>query len=332
MVTLDLNYRITSFNPGAEQIVGFRADEVIGKHLKDVFTEASVTNMFPENPEASDLNREVTIQTKSGMDIFIGFTVVPRKDKHGHVVGSIITFRDITDFKHMEAQVIRMDRVASLGVLASGIAHEIRNPLSSIKGFATYFSRQYENEPEDVEIAKIMVQEVERMDRSITQLLEFAKPMAVQIKQTRIEPLIQHSLKLVSHDLRKKKIRVQTDIRTGNQIIHTDPERISQVLLNLYMNALNAMDTNGLLEVGVTDVNNDIEIRVADNGCGIPAKDFEKIFDPYFTTRPKGTGLGLSIVHRIVENLKGEIRVESQLSKGTVFYITLPDDETIEKM
>ncbi len=100
------------------------------------------------------------------------------------------------------------------------------------------------------------------------------------------------------------------------------------MLLNLYMNALNAMDTYGLLEIGVTDVNGDIEIRVADNGCGIPAKDLEKIFDPYFTTRPKGTGLGLSIVHRIIENLKGEIRVESRVSKGTVFYITLPDDET----
>ena len=204
------------------------------------------------------------------------------------------------------------------------MGHEIRNPLSSIKGFATYFSRQYKNEPEDVEIAKIMVQEVERMNRSITQLLEFAKPMAVEIKQTRIEPLIRHSLKLVSHDLEKKKIRVETDIRTRRETIHTDPERICQVLLNLYMNALNAMDSGGILEIGVADVQDDIEIRVADNGCGIPAKDLEKVFDPYFTTRAKGTGLGLSIVHRIVENLKGDIRVESRPSKGTVFYIILP--------
>ena len=165
------------------------------------------------------------------------------------------------------------------------------------------------------------------MDRSITQLLEFAKPMAVEIKQTPIEPLIQHSLKLVSHDLDKKKIHVQTDLRTQRETIHTDPERICQVLLNLYMNALNAMDINGTLEIGVTDVDDDLEIRVADDGCGIPAKDIEKIFDPYFTSRAKGTGLGLSIVHRIVENLNGEIRVESRPSKGTVFYITLPDDK-----
>jgi two-component system sensor histidine kinase HydH len=168
------------------------------------------------------------------------------------------------------------------------------------------------------------------MDRSITQLLEFAKPMAVQIKQTRIVPLIRHSLKLVSHDLGKKKIQVKTDIRTKRESIYTDPERICQVLLNLYMNALNAMDSKGILEVGVADVADNLEIRVADNGCGIPAKDLEKIFDPYFTTRAKGTGLGLSIAHRIVENLNGDIRVESRPSKGTVFYITLPDNETIK--
>ena len=92
----------------------------------------------------------------------------------------------------------------------------------------------------------------------------------------------------------------------------------------MYMNALNAMDSGGILEIGVADVQDDIEIRGADNGCGIPAKDLEKVFDPYFTTRAKGTGLGLSIVHRIVENLKGDIRVESRPSKGTVFYIILP--------
>jgi two-component system sensor histidine kinase HydH len=97
------------------------------------------------------------------------------------------------------------------------------------------------------------------------------------------------------------------------------------------MNALTAMDSNGTLEIGVADVADDLEIRVADNGCGIPAKDIEKIFDPYFTTRAKGTGLGLSIVHRIVENLKGEIRVESRPSKGTVFYITLPDDAVMNE-
>ena len=273
---------------------------------------------------------EIALNQKGKGDLRLDMTVSVIPTDEDQVQGFVLLFRDLTQIRDLKKQVETNRRLAAIGKLAAGVAHEIRNPLSSIKGFATYFSRRYENEPEDVEIAKIMVQEVERMDRSITQLLEFAKPMAVQIKQTRIVPLIRHSLKLVSHDLGKKKIQVKTDIRTKRESIYTDPERICQVLLNLYMNALNAMDSNGILEVGVADVADNFEIRVADNGCGIPAKDIEKIFDPYFTTRAKGTGLGLSIAHRIVENLNGDIRVESRPSKGTVFYITLPDNETIK--
>ncbi|WP_320044783.1 ATP-binding protein [uncultured Desulfobacter sp.] len=318
LITLDTDFNVTSANRAAEKILG----EIPEKAFPQM--AAMAAEISASGGVASG---EVTLHQKEKGDLRLDMTVSAIPADEGQIQGFVLLFRDLTQIRDLKKQVDTNRRLAAIGKLAAGVAHEIRNPLSSIKGFATYFSRQYENEPEDVEIAKIMIQEVERMDRSITQLLEFAKPMAVQIKQTRIEPLIQHSLKLVSHDLGKKKIRVQTEIHTQREIIHTDPERICQVLLNLYMNALNAMDTNGLLEVGVTDGDDDIEIRVADNGCGIPAKDLEKIFDPYFTTRPKGTGLGLSIVHRIVENLKGEIRVESRLSKGTVFYITLPDDK-----
>jgi len=155
---------------------------------------------------------------------------------------------------------------------------------------------------------------------------EFASWVSVEFKLYLIkgfQRLKDEEQKQLGWDIKRNLVKI-------NYRIHTDPERVCQVLLNLYMNALNAMDSNGILEVGVADAEEHLEIRVADNGCGIQAKDLEKIFDPYFTTRAKGTGLGLSIVHRIVENLKGEIRVESQPSKGTVFYITLPDNEAIE--
>jgi two-component system sensor histidine kinase HydH len=315
LITLDTNFNVTSANRAAEKILG----EIPEKAYPQM--AAMAAKITGSGGVASG---EVALNPKEQGELRLDMTVSAIPADEDQVQGFVLLFRDLTQIRDLKKQVETNRRLAAIGKLAAGVAHEIRNPLSSIKGFATYFSRQYENEPEDVEIAKIMVQEVERMNRSITQLLEFAKPMAVEIKQTRIEPLIRHSLKLVSHDLEKKKIRVETDIRTKRETIHTDPERICQVLLNLYMNALNAMDSGGILEIGVADVQDDIEIRVADNGCGIPAKDLEKVFDPYFTTRAKGTGLGLSIVHRIVENLKGDIRVESRPSKGTVFYIILP--------
>jgi len=202
--------------------------------------------------------------------------------------------------------------------------------LSSIKGFATYFGKRYQDNPDDAETAKIMVQEVERINRSITQLLEFANPMAVEKRNVEIEPLIRHSLKLVSHDLDRKKIESQVDFKTHFRWMVTDPDRINQVLLNLYMNAVNAMDSGGKLWVTVADLPgkggqaHGIKIEVKDNGCGIDAAHLEDIFDPYYTTRPTGTGLGLSIVHRIVENLKAEIRVKSEKKKGSCFTIFLP--------
>ena len=172
-----------------------------------------------------------------------------------------------------------------------------------------------------------MVQEVERINRSVTQLLEFAKPMAVEMKTVALDPLIRHSLKLVSHDLDRKNICSEACINTDRDVIFTDPDRINQVLLNLYMNAVNAMADNGELTINVIDTKAGIEIHVRDTGCGIESKDMDKIFDPYFTTRPKGTGLGLSIVHRIVENLKGEIRVESEPGKGSCFIVCLPQNK-----
>jgi two-component system sensor histidine kinase HydH len=321
LITLDTDFNVTSANRSAEKILG-EIPEKASPQMAAIAAEISGSGGVASG--------EIALNQKGKGDLRLDMTVSVIPTDEDQVQGFVLLFRDLTQIRDLKKQVETNRRLAAIGKLAAGVAHEIRNPLSSIKGFATYFSRRYENEPEDVEIAKIMVQEVERMDRSITQLLEFAKPMAVQIKQTRIVPLIRHSLKLVSHDLGKKKIQVKTDIRTKRESIYTDPERICQVLLNLYMNALNAMDSNGILEVGVADVADNLEIRVADNGCGIPAKDLEKIFDPYFTTRAKGTGLGLSIAHRIVENLNGDIRVESRPSKGTVFYITLPDNETIK--
>ena len=318
LITLDTEFNVTSANRAAEKILG-EIPEKACPRMAAMAAEISGSR--------NAVSGEVALNRKENGELRLDMTVSAIPADQGQVQGFVLLFRDLTQIRDLKKQVETNRRLAAIGKLAAGVAHEIRNPLSSIKGFATYFARQYENEPRDVEIAKIMVQEVARMNRSITQLLEFANPMAVEIKQTRIEPLIRHSLKLVSHDLGKKKVCVETDIRTRRETIYTDPERICQVLLNLYMNALNAMDSTGVLEVGVADVQDNLEIRVADNGCGIPAKDLEKIFDPYFTTRAKGTGLGLSIVHRIVENLKGEIRVESHPSKGTVFYITLPNND-----
>ncbi|HKL00319.1 MAG TPA: ATP-binding protein [Desulfotignum sp.] len=231
--------------------------------------------------------------------------------------------------ERLKKEVETTRHLAAVGKLAAGVAHEIRNPLSSIKGFATYFEKRYQDNPDDVETARIMVQEVERINRSITQLLEFAKPMAVEKKQVDIREMIAHSVKLMAQDLDKKSITAQVDIQSARSWFTTDPDRMNQILLNLYMNSLAAMDIGGTLTVTVIDISpgQGLEIRVTDDGCGMDEAVLSDIFDPYFTTRPDGTGLGLSIVHRLVEKLGGQIRVQSVKDEGTTFFIRLFDSQ-----
>lgn len=239
-----------------------------------------------------------------------------------------------TSISELKNEIERSRRLAAVGKLAAGVAHEIRNPLSSIKGFATYFKERYSNFKDDMEVADIMIQEVERLNRAVTQLLEFAKPLPVVAKEVNIRELLNHSIKLIEYDKSQKNIKIDIDYKLTRENFITDPDRLNQILLNLYLNAIQAMDENGALTIKVAgkptdrgfgaDPEDKIVIAVTDTGRGIDEKDIEHIFDPYFTNRPGGTGLGLAMVHRAVEALGGDIQVESTIGRGTSFFIRLP--------
>jgi len=205
------------------------------------------------------------------------------------------------------------------------VAHEIRNPLSSIKGFATYFRQRYGGVPDDAKVADIMIQEVDRLNRVITELLEFSRPMALKRKETDLAGLTRQVLGTVEGQARDRGIAVQADLPPGLPEAFIDPDRITQVFLNLFLNALAAMERGGILSVGIARQDERfLRVAVSDTGMGIRKEDLGRVFDPYFTTKPSGTGLGLAIVHRIVEAHGGEIRLESKPGKGTTFTIVLP--------
>jgi two-component system sensor histidine kinase HydH len=247
------------------------------------------------------------------------------KEESGRPQGSVVLFRDLTEIRQLKAEVARSQRLASIGSLAAGVAHEIRNPLSSIKGFATYFKGRLRGNPEDSRTADIMIQEVERLNRVIRQLLDLSRPMEIQKKPTRLEPLIEHTVRLVDVHARKKGITVKTEVSPEVPAVFADPDRIKQVLLNLCLNAIEAMQAGGDLTLSLRHHNEKmVRMVVSDTGEGIPGDDLENIFDPYYTTKSSGTGLGLAIVHRIIEAHGGEIRVKSEAGRGTTFTILLP--------
>ncbi len=321
LIAINLDHTITSMNKTAKDILG-----------SDVTHSLPILIELINNPESAEetINQEITFTAAHGKTrdraIGLDITASPIRDSENQITGFLFLFKDLTQIKELKKQVETNRRLAAIGKLAAGVAHEIRNPLSSIKGFATYFGKRYKQNSSDKQTAQIMVKEVERINRSITQLLEFANPMKIEKSPVDISDLINHSLKLVHHDIVKKRIQTKIDIKLKTPTVYTDGDRINQVLLNLYINAVQAMKESGKLEITVQDKEpyGLIEIKIKDSGEGIDKDCLDLIFDPYFTTRPTGTGLGLSIVHTIIENLQGSICVKSTKGKGTCFTINLP--------
>ena len=247
------------------------------------------------------------------------------REEDDDFVGHVILFRDMTETRRLEEEVARSRRLASLGSLAAGVAHEIRNPLSSIKGFATWFRERYRDNPEDRETADVMIREVDRLNRVITQLLEFARPLTMDRVPASLPAVIRHALEDGRRRGAKKKgIAIETDLAEIGEI-PLDADRMTQVFLNLYLNAIAAMDAGGILRVSLAQQDErTVRVTVADTGIGIPEEDLPRVFDPYFTTRSSGTGLGLAIVQKIVEAHGGEVHLESEPGRGTTAAILLP--------
>ncbi len=253
------------------------------------------------------------------------------RDENGGFLGTVLLFKDLTEVRSLRKEIARSQRLASVGRLAAGVAHEIRNPLSSIKGFATYFKERYQDTPQDQQTADIMIAEVDRVNRVVGQLLEFARPVSVSPKPTLLKELIDNSVRLIEKQARDQNITVETLNSADVNEATIDPDRITQVLLNLYLNAIDAMEAGGQLDIELSHrEDNRIEIKVSDTGCGIPGEDLSRIFDPYFTSKSSGTGLGLTIAHNIMEAMGGQILVESRPGQGTIFRITIPNPDKPE--
>ena len=328
LITMNLDHEITSMNRAAKNILGVDLScflpQLIELIKKPEFAKGIINQEITFVIEPDTFTDKISGK-KLYKSIDLDMTTSIIKDSEDNITGFLFLFKDLTQEKKLTKRVETNKRLAAIGKLAAGVAHEIRNPLSSIKGFATYFGKQYKKTSSDRQTANIMVKEVERINKSITQLLEFAKPMNIDKKAVNINDLIEHSLKLVHHDIVQKKIKTNVDINLKTPIIYTDGQKMNQVLLNLYINAIQSMKENGKLEISVREKELEglVEIRVKDNGIGMDKKIQDQIFDPYFTTRSTGTGLGLSIVHAIIENMRASISVQSTKGKGSCFIINL---------
>ncbi len=325
LVAVGREGQVEFLNGAAEKIVGVSLDDVRGKK-PEAFFPALWTAVRDDLENGNTVvERELECEFPGGRRVPLAISATRILNKEGEFVGDVVLFRDLGEVRRLQEEVRRSEKLAALGGLAAGVAHEIRNPLSSIKGFATFFMGRFDENTEERKAAEIMIREVERLNRVISELLEFARPSELKVRETDIGEVLKHSLRLVEEDARSKG--VVTEFVGTNHVPKAliDPDRFFQVLLNLYLNAIEAMEEGGRLRVGVSGTDDGkIEIEVTDTGKGIDRVDISRIFDPYFTTKSKGTGLGLAIVHKIVEAHGGEIRVTSTRGVGTTFFITIP--------
>jgi two-component system sensor histidine kinase HydH len=327
LVAINSRGEIIAFNQTAESITGHVFRDVIGKKADDILPTPCVTLLQNLKTEKKSIEKEIDCPVQGGKIVPLEVIAATLEEENGEFLGYVILIRDITEIQHLKKEIAISQRLASLGNLAAGIAHEIRNPLSSIKGFATFFKERYRDRPEDKKTADIMIQEVDRLNRVISQLLEFARPMDINKQRVSIHMIIQDTLKMIEGQAKENEIIIHADLSPDVGDVFIDPDKITQVFLNLYLNAIEATQRGGTLSVSLSPQNErTIRIDISDTGRGIDPNELAHVFDQYFTTRPTGTGLGLAIVHKIIEAHDGEIRVDSVKGKGTTLSIFLPTE------
>ena len=328
LVAIDSMANIASFNHVAEHILNLSAQEVAGKNASKILPRDLWKQIEYLGNERNIIEKEINCSVGDGRDIPLLVSATLLKDESNKFFGYILLFKDLVEIHSLRKEIARSQRLVSMGRLAAGVAHEIRNPLSSIKGFATYFKERYRDIPEDQQIANIMTQEVDRLNRVVGQLLEFTKPVAILKKSIDVRSLIENSLKLIEIQARDKNIKIQSTVFPEVKKMFIDSDKISQVLLNLYLNAIESMEQGGILSVKVLKKMREegVDISISDTGTGITEEELGHIFDPYFTTKASGTGLGLAIAHNIIEAHDGEIKIKSRYKHGTTVSIFLPKE------
>jgi len=238
--------------------------------------------------------------------------------------------------EQLRQEVTHSERMKSIAIFASGMAHEIKNPLTPIKTFSELLPSRLDDKEFLLKFSKIINREVDRIDSLVQELLSFAKPSSPQLKQVNIHQLIGQTLDLLNNETIRHKINLNTSFENKNVLINIDPQQIKQAFLNIFLNAIEAMPNSGTInirtivitkpfsDVIASEAKRSLIIEISDTGCGIAPKDLPHIFDPFFSKKDHGTGLGLSITHEIINNHNGKIVAESELGKGTTFKIELP--------
>jgi two-component system sensor histidine kinase HydH len=236
----------------------------------------------------------------------------------------VLVQRDITEVKELEKKYYESQKLAAIGQLSAGIAHEVRNPLSSIKMSLQILEKRMQPEGNDLKRFKIAQREVEHLEKLVSDVLIYAKPSNPNKEPADLKLIIERALEMVEKSLTDKDIDVQKVLPEEMEVVFIDPTMVKQALINIFQNAVDAMEPKGKLAISLKDNDDSFILDIADSGCGIDEEDLPHLFNPFFTKKNYGTGLGLTQVKKIIDQHDGEIEIKSKKGEGTRFIITLP--------
>jgi len=329
LVTTDFEGRILTFNAAAAEITGYTSEHTIGRSVREFITDIDqhiATSVSQSDPLEHPARFETDLVTPEGLFVRIGYSMTPLISETGEKTGLIITFQDLTEIRRMEESVRRKDRLAAVGRVAAGLAHEIRNPLGAMRGAIQVMQTQTPPDSANASLMEIILRESDRLNKIITNFLTYARPRVNNFSELDVRDAIAETFLLLRHspDV-KPEHKLAYDAPAEPLMISADPTQLKQIFWNLSRNALNAMAEGGELSVTTERVKNDrVRIVFSDNGCGMSPEQVEKLFEPFSESTTGGTGLGLSIVYQIVRDHNGTINVRSRQGEGTAITIELP--------
>ncbi|MBX7219162.1 MAG: PAS domain S-box protein [Blastocatellia bacterium] len=339
LVTTDLTGTLLSFNRAAEEITGYRAARVRGRHFFDIFGDLSYLPLFKTNSLPQGGGRlprfDIDCQAQDGRSVHLGFSASPLVSEGGSITGYVFSFQDLTEVIKLEQEIRRRDRLAALGKMAAGIAHEIRNPLAAMRGSIQLLQSEMDLNEDQAYLMQIVVRESDRLDRIISDFLAYARPSPLRLAKVDITACVEETLTLLRNSPEVKNVHEINLINPVRPLLFVaDSGQIRQVIWNLSRNAIQAMTEGGKLDIRVALLSTkELEIRLNDTGPGMSEEQLERMFEPFNSSRPSGTGLGMAIVYQIVSDHQGRISVTSSpatalaQTSGTEIIIRLPEKE-----
>jgi PAS domain S-box-containing protein len=339
IVTLDLDGRVATLNPAAEMLTGLFGPEVTGRYGQEVFghsPEVAEILMEALASRSGTANAALVLRRPNGSTLPIEMSTAPLRGLEGKDLGVVGVFRDVSIVRELEEQLRRSDRLAALGTLAAGLAHEIKNPLTALRTFTRFMPRKFDDERFRESFQRVVPHELERINVIVERLLELARPARLNFQPVRLADLLDRVLDLYTNQVEAKQIDVQREYARDCPVIQADSEYLYQAFGNLVTNAIEAMDSGGRLMLRVGWAHGDqmlppsrrggrrIRVEIEDTGRGITSAEADKVFNPFFTTKASGTGLGLALTHKTVEDHRGSITFRSTPGAGTTFRVILP--------